>query len=425
MPEVLPFKGIIYNSEKVKGEEVVSPPYDIITAEMKEELYQKSPYNMVRIDFGKDYEDDNDSNNRYTRAAEYLQEWLKEGILLYTNREAYYLYEVGYSVRGEPRLMRGIFGRVRITELCEGVYPHEATHSKPKTDRLNLLRYCRANLSPIFSIYNKPNMEIKDILKRYTDRPPYMEAIDSDGFKHRMWIIQDEVDVQSIKEMLRDIPIYIADGHHRYETALQYMKERLKTNPSHSGQEPYNYVLMYLVNIADGGLTILPTHRLVKGLGGLETEKLLSPLRRFFDIVTVGTKETVVEIMRHHRGVIGLALRNERNGFLLTYKGGDLSEIKEPLRGLEVTILHELILKKVYNIKEVDFEMDPLVAIRRMEKEGYDGVFFLNPTRVKDVEEVALNCLRMPPKSTYFYPKILTGFVINPLEGDLVSSEGK
>jgi|Deesub1362B_J571_1020462.scaffolds.fasta_scaffold00107_46 uncharacterized protein (DUF1015 family) len=425
MPEVLPFKGIIYSSEKVKGEEVVSPPYDIITPDMKEELYQRSPYNVVRIDFGKDYEGDNETNNRYTRAAEYLKKWLKEGVLLYTDEEAYYLYEVEYAVRGERRLMRGIFGRVRITELCEGVYPHEATHSKPKTDRLNILRYCKANLSPIFSIYNRPNTEMRDIFNKYVALSPYMEAFDSDGFKHRMWIIQDRSNVQRIREALRDITIYIADGHHRYETALQYMKERLSTNPSHSGQEPYNYVLMYLVNIADGGITILPTHRLVKGLVGLETGKLLHPLKKFFDIVTVDTKDAVVEIMKHHKGAIGLALREERKGFLLTYKGGDLSEIKEPLRGLEVTILHELIFKKVYNIKEIDFEMDPVVAIRRMEKEGYDGVFFLNPTRIKDVEEVALNCLRMPPKSTYFYPKILTGFVINPLEGDLVSSEGK
>ncbi len=425
MPEVLPFKGIIYSSEKVKGEEVVSPPYDIITPDMKEELYQRSPYNVVRIDFGKDYEGDNETNNRYTRAAEYLKKWLEEGILLYTDEEAYYLYEVEYAVRGERRLMRGIFGRARITELCEGVYPHEATHSKPKTDRLNILRYCKANLSPIFSIYNRPNIEIRDIFNKYAALSPYMEAFDSDGFKHRMWIIQDRSDVQRIREALRDITIYIADGHHRYETALQYMKERISTNPSHSGQEPYNYVLMYLVNIADGGITILPTHRLVKGLAGLETGELLNPLKKFFDIVTVDTKDAVVEIMKHHKGAIGLALRDERKGFLLTYKGGDLSEIKGPLRGLEVTILHELIFKKVYNIKEIDFEMDPVVAIRRMEKEGYDGVFFLNPTRIKDVEEVALNCLRMPPKSTYFYPKILTGFVINPLEGDLVSSEGK
>ncbi|VAX32324.1 hypothetical protein MNBD_NITROSPIRAE02-902, partial [hydrothermal vent metagenome] len=151
MTEILPFRGVIYDTRMVKGEDVVSPPYDVITPELKDALYSKSPYNIVKIDFGKDLPGDNDSENRYTRANKYLNDWLSKGVLKETENPSFYLYEVEYTVGNEKKVMRGLFGRVRITELCDGIYPHEATHSKPKADRLNLMHHCNANLSPIFS----------------------------------------------------------------------------------------------------------------------------------------------------------------------------------------------------------------------------------------------------------------------------------
>ncbi|NOZ24963.1 MAG: DUF1015 domain-containing protein [Nitrospirae bacterium] len=416
MTEILPFRGIVYDTRSVKGEDVVAPPYDVITPELKEELYSKSPYNIVRIDFGKDLPEDSETENRYTRAARHLDEWMKAGILKETERPAFYLYEVTYSVGDERKVMRGLFGRVRITELCDGVYPHEATHSKPKADRLTLMHHCRANLSPIFSIYSSQRRGYLGLFERYLSTPPYMAAADRTGAEHRMWIIDDHDDVRVIEEELRGSPIYIADGHHRYETALAYQKEMKKENPGHTGTEPYNYVMMYLVNIADDGLTVLPTHRLVRELAEGDAPELLKPLERYFEVRPVDAGRDITAEIAAREHALGVALRGEDRSFILLYRGGDLSGVPGPLRGLDVTLLHELIFKKLYNVQGVDYEMDPRVCLSRVRDGSHQAAFFLNPTRVEDVERVASACLRMPPKSTYFFPKILTGFVINRLQ---------
>ncbi|NOX19810.1 MAG: DUF1015 domain-containing protein [Nitrospirae bacterium] len=186
MTEVQPFRAIIYNTDRVKGDEVVSPPYDVISEELKENLYARSPFNIVRIDFGKVYNTDNDLENRYTRAKNYLDEWLTKGILKETSTEAYYLYEVKYRKDNKDISMKGIFGRVRLTELCKGVYPHEATHSKPKADRLNLMKYCKANLSPIFSIYRSQKRDHHKVFDKYLKKPRPI-------YLHWIWTVSDIV----------------------------------------------------------------------------------------------------------------------------------------------------------------------------------------------------------------------------------------
>jgi uncharacterized protein (DUF1015 family) len=413
MTEVLPFKAIMFNPERVNPDEVVCPPYDVIDDSLRDSLYQRSPYNFVRIDFGKPLPEDNDENNVYTRASGLLSKWLEEGILRQQPTETYYVYEVQYEFQRKPVTMTGLFGRVKITELCEGVFPHEATHSKPKKDRLELMRHCRANLSPIFSIYNNPERPFMDLFERCRQLPPYLQAKDLDGFLHRLWIVDDK-DVPTIRQVLKDTSIYIADGHHRYEVALEYKKLMEKQNPNHNGTEPYNYVLMYLVNISDGGLTVLPTHRLVPEMPLKDTEEVLKALRPYFEIRQIDTRQSLLEAISEEQHLIGMALRQDPRGYVLRHRGGDLSHLPGPLRKLDVTVLHELIFKKVYNIQRVEYEMDAGVVLKRLE-EGYDACFLLRPTAVEEVEEVALECLRMPPKSTYFYPKLLTGFVINPL----------
>ncbi|RME68049.1 MAG: DUF1015 domain-containing protein [Nitrospirae bacterium] len=413
MTEVLPFKAIMYNTERVNATEVVCPPYDVIDEPLRDALYEKSPYNFVRIDFGKPTPQDTEENNVYIRSRDLLNEWLNEGVLIRHPVETYYIYEVQYEYQGRPVTMTGLMGRVRITELCEGVFPHEATHSKPKKDRLELMKHCRANLSPIFSLYNKPERSLQELFKKYRNTPPYMVAEDLNGFVHRMWVVEAQ-DAIEIQDALRDVNIYIADGHHRYEVALEYKKMMQKANPSHTGNEPYNFVLMYLVNISDGGLTILPTHRLVREMPVKSAVEALEALRPYFEITEIPRREKILEEILKEAHLIGMALKDDPKGYILRYKGGDLSHLEEPLRKLDVTVLHELIFKKVYNIDSVQYEMDPEVVLKRL-KEGFGAGFFLRPTSVEEVEAVALQCLRMPPKSTYFYPKLLTGFVINPL----------
>jgi uncharacterized protein (DUF1015 family) len=414
MTEVKPFKAIIYDTSRVKGDDVVCPPYDIITPEMKNALYDRSPYNIIRIDFGKDHEGDNESENRYTRARNFLEQWLKDGILTESPDRCYYLYQVSYSIDGKPITMRGIFGAVRLTELCKGVFPHEATHSKPKADRLNLMKYCRANLSPIFSIYRSSKNNHLSIFDKYTGAPPYISAKDPDGFIHSMWIIDEHADVQSIEEELSEVEVYIADGHHRYETALEYQRLRKQENPSHNGDEPYNFVLMYLVNIQSGGLTILPTHRIVNGVD-INKEQLLESLSKEFKIEQVDSSEGLCNTIAGYRRAIGMAFGDSVEGYVLSYDEVHAEDIEPPLRNLDVTVLHEIIIKRLIKAERIIYEMNPDLVMEGIRGHKNRIAFFLNPTRVEDVERVAKACLRMPPKATYFYPKILTGFVINRL----------
>ncbi len=414
MTEVKPFKAIIYDTSRVRGDDVVCPPYDIITPEMKNALYDRSPYNIVRIDFGKDHEGDNASENRYTRAKNFLELWLKEGILTKSPDRCYYLYQVSYSIDGNPVTMRGIFGAVRLTELCKGVFPHEATHSKPKADRLNLMKYCKANLSPIFSIYRGSKNSHLSIFDKYTITPPYISAKDLDGFIHSMWIIDNPDDVKTIEKELSEVEIYIADGHHRYETALEYQRLRRQENPSHNGDEPYNFVLMYLVNIQSGGLTILPTHRIVNGVK-IDRDELISGLSENFKIDRISSADNLCQELARYNRAIGMAFGDSTEGYVLSYEEVHSEDIEPPLRSLDVTVLHEIIIKRLIKAEKVIYEMNPELVMEGIRGHKNRIAFFLKPTKVEDVERIAKACLRMPPKATYFYPKILTGFVINRL----------
>ena len=401
MAEIVPFKGVLYNMSKVSGEDVIAPPYDIIAPGYKEKLYSKSPYNIVRIDFGKELEGDNDSHNKHTRAANNLNSWLKDGILQGSKTPAVYGYEIEYRVKEKPKKLRGFFSLVRLEELGRGVYPHECTHSKPKADRLNLLRTCRANISPIFSLYNSPEKKASEIINRVMLLKPYMEAKDSDGAVHRLWVVEAEEDIETIRDDLKGKPVFIADGHHRYETALEFKKEM-------NGSGGWDYVLMFLANMSDEGLTILPAHRLVKNL----TENPLDVLSEHFTVEILSAQDDITGALSGYEHAIGFCYRNSDKLYLLRHKGSGLENINPALKELDVTILHELIFKKLLNITEVTYEMDTAKTREMVRKGIYDGAFFLNPTGVKDVERVALSGERMPPKSTYFYPKLLTGMVI-------------
>jgi len=232
-----------------------------------------------------------------------------------------------------------------------------------------------------------------------------------------MWIIDDPVDVNILKNELANVEIYIADGHHRYETALEYQKQQKESNPEHTGEEPYNFVLMYLVDIEDGGLTILPTHRIIRDIQ-IDKQKLLDSLSSHFTIKEVHNINQLPQAIASssYSHAIGMLLGIDNTGYILSYESIDIPDIDEPLRTLDVTILHEIIIKGILRAERVTYEMNPQIVMEGVVGHKDRIAFFLNPTRVEDVERVAKACLRMPPKATYFYPKILTGFVINRLE---------
>jgi uncharacterized protein (DUF1015 family) len=407
MAEIHPLKGILYNASKVSIEDVLAPPYDIITPEYQEELYRKSPYNIVRIDFGKEYTEDNEVDNKYTRARRYLEGWMSEGVLISSERPSFYAYEISYRINDKEKRFLGLLGLVR---LDAPIYPHECTHSKPRQDRLKLLKACEANTSPIFSLYKSREKKVSTILLRISETKPYIEAKDANGNIHRLWQIDEKTDIEIVKKELKDKAIFIADGHHRYETALEFKKEMNSNLKSQSSNlNPLDYVLMFLTNMLDEGLTILPAHRLVKEI----PSDIKMRLSEYFEIESVKEDFEIAKRLSGRRYVLGFFQNPDVMWHLLKYKGGNLSEVHSDLRGIDVFILHDLVLKKILRVSDIGYEMDVSKTITKVKSGEFNAAFFLNPTRVEDVERAALSSVRMPPKSTYFYPKLLTGMVIN------------
>ncbi len=413
MTSIIPFRGLLYNPSKVSLADVIAPPYDIITPEMQEELYLRSNFNIVKIDYGKVYPDDDDEKtNKYERASAYLKKWINEGIIEFTEKPAYYVYESTYHVNSNQKKMRGIFGAVKLVDLCNGIFPHEETYSKPKSDRLSLMHSCHANLSPIFSIYNNPKSRTSDIINKIVDQAPYLKAEDDFGTFHKCWIIDREDYISTINKDFTGIDIFIADGHHRYETALEYKKQLSKNYSVKSTHKDPDYVLMLLINIYDGGFTILPTHRLIKNI----PENPLSILESYFTIEHIKHNLNILEVISSHKNSFGLVLSKKEGFFVLRYNGKDFSDRDHINEDIGIMILHELIFKKLYNVRDFGYEMDIGKAFNKTKSGEYEAAFFLNPTRVEDIEKVSKAGLRMPPKSTYFYPKIPTGLVINPFQ---------
>lgn len=419
MAKIIPFRGLLYNVNRVSVEDVLAPPYDVITPEYREALYMQSPYNIVRIDFGKEKPDDSETENKYARARAYLDVWLKDGILIRSEKPSYYAYEMSYKANNIRKRLIGFLGLVKLEELGKGsIYPHECTHSKPKQDRLNLMRYCEANTSPIFSLYKSSAGSISDILTKISAAKPYIEATDISGSIHRLWQIDDAGSIDFISRELEDKAIFIADGHHRYETAFEFYRE-MAEKESPTNIRPFDHVLMFLANMLDEGITILPTHRLLRDIPG-DLEAILS---QYFTFEPAKDRFEVAGLLSGKKDVFGLFQRDGNAWHILTYKGGDLSEVHPELKDIDVFILHELVLKKILRTTDIGYEMDVGRAVEKVKSGEFDAAIFLNPTRVEDVEKAALSLMRMPPKSTYFYPKLLTGLVINKWESERENSD--
>jgi uncharacterized protein (DUF1015 family) len=412
MPKVIPFNGLLFNPDKVSESDVIAPPYDIISPGYKDALYNKSPFNIVRIDFGKDQPDDNAGSNRYTRASALLNKWIDEKILVKDSSPAFYAYEIEYIIMGKQKVLRGVFSLVEIVELGNGVWPHEETHSKPKADRLEIMRHCMANLSPIYSIYNSREKATSKMLASACCKP-CISASDSDGTLHRLFRIDDPAKTAMISSELSGLPIFIADGHHRYEVALEFKKEMdSKTGRKDADPMPWDYMLMFLAEMSDPGITILPTHRMIKGIS--PKKEFFARLEHDFSIKELpASAEINSEIASAGRNSFGLYLGKEQKWFLLKYRGGTIRDIHPALQPLDAVILRELVLNRESGISEVAYEMSAEKAAERSGNGEFDAVFVLGPTGTGDIERVASANLRMPPKSTYFYPKLMTGMVIN------------
>ena len=413
MAEIIPFRGLLYNVSKVSIENVLAPPYDIITPEWQESLYAQNPHNIVRIDFGKEEPGDNETENKYMRAKRCFDAWIKDGVLICSDKPSFYAYEIIYTIHGVRKRLPGFLGLVKLEELGKGsIYPHECTHSNPKQDRLNLLKACEANTSPIFSLYKSSADGISGILSKVTLIRPYLQAADISGNLHRLWQINRTEEIEIIQQELAHKTVFIADGHHRYETSFEYQREMSVTKTSPSDRKPYDYTLMFLANLMDEGITILPTHRLIKKI----PEDIHGMLSRYFETETIENDFDIRRRLAGRKNAFGFFRKREKVWHILTYRGRNLSEVHPGLREIDVIILHEMIFKKILWNAEIGYEMDIAKALDLVNHGDYAAAFFLNPTRVEDVERSALSLMRMPPKSTYFYPKLLTGLVLNKWE---------
>ena len=412
MPRIIPFNGLLFNVGKVAANDVLAPPYDIISPEYKDMLYSRSPYNIVRIDFGKDLPGDNEGGNRYTRGAELLDKWINEQILVRDGEPAFYAYELDYRIEGLNKTLRGVFALVEVVELGSGVWPHEETRAKPKADRLEIMRHCKANLSPIYSIYNSSEKATAGLLSSVSGKP-YLYATDADGTLHRLFRITDPEKTALISKELSDMDIFIADGHHRYEVALEFKKEMdLKTGRTDDRPRPWDYVLMFLADMADSGITILPTHRMVKGIS--PADELFAKLAPDFSVAELpGNADINREVIAAGKHTFGLYLSKQHKWFLLKYRGGKMKDVHPALQTLDVVILRELILNREPGISDLAYEMSSAEAVKKADAGSYDAVFVLNATGTGDIERVSSAGIRMPAKSTYFYPKLMTGMVIN------------
>ncbi|HDP70650.1 MAG TPA: DUF1015 domain-containing protein [Actinobacteria bacterium] len=439
--EIKPFKGITYNISKINLSDVTTPPYDIISPEEQENFYKRSEYNIIRLTLGKNEPGDNEFTNKYSRAADYLKDWLDREVLISSEKPGIYLYEQEYVIKGKKKRRLGFIALLKLEDFESGkVLPHEKTFPKTKIDRLNLLRACKTNFSQIFSLYSDPEGKIDNVLRNCPNDESTIKITDDDKVKHALRPVSDEKIIEKISDLMKDKTIFIADGHHRYETALNYRNEMRQKIKNFTGEEPFNYVMMMFVNMDDEGLSVLPVHRILKDIPCINEDEILKKASDFFKVESLefdkNNNEEIKKILNQRLSdefgkshTFGMYLATNKY-YLLTLKDENimneiiLTEHSLNWKKLDVTILHALLIDKIIGVKSknlikhksIKFTPDEDVTLGLVDKGWYQIAFLVNPTKVEEVRAVASNREKMPQKSTYFYPKLLTGMVINKHE---------
>jgi uncharacterized protein (DUF1015 family) len=423
MADVQAFRALRYDLGVVGSlQSVIAPPYDVIDPEQRAALAARSPHNVVNIDLPQAPL----GGDAYEEAARLLDLWKRQGAVVRDAEPAVWALQQDYTGPDGRRLTRrGIFARVRVEEYGPGrIRPHERTHPGPKEDRLRLTRATRANLSPIFSLYDDPANEAWGAVAPFTAEDPWGTATDADGTLNTLWRIGDGAAIARVKMALGETELLIADGHHRYETARVYAEEI-------GGEGDHRYVLMCLVALQDPGLTIFPTHRLLNKVKEPETQQKLGKyLREHFEVTPIETSElrppddpsastplTMGYIDGFHQQAYRLVLKDQADA------DAALADYPAPYRHLDTAVLEALVFKGVLGMTEDDIaHLDGLgysrtddEALRLVQSKEYDCAFFLRGSPVKQVQEIAAAGVNMPPKSTFFYPKVPTGLMFNPL----------
>jgi len=425
MAKIEPFRALVYNQGEIRNlSSVFCPPYDIISPSQQQYYHDLHPHNFIHILLGKDIP----GEDKYRRAKDIFKDWQKDKILVPDAGPAIYFYSQQYNLKGEKRRRLGFIARLSLEDKNSTIYGHEHTHLEPKEDRLKLLKSVKANLSPIFVIFADKKRIIQNTSQYIQERRPFIDIVDEEKIIHKLWRLDSPDILEGIKTKMQNENIFIADGHHRYEVAHTYRDEMRRRAGSGQDEEAgFNYIMAYFTNANSSGLTILPIHRLVKLDSPMDTQKLLTDIGNYFDIEEIKDKIRFFFLMQkagETEHVLGLYCnRKYRLLRLKNIKILDrlISDGTSEFRSLDVSILNYIVLKKTLGLDLEDKEILTFSAhsdelIDKVDSDPSYIAFFLNPVKVQQIISVALSGQKMPAKSTYFYPKVLSGLVINKLE---------
>ncbi len=429
MAEVVPFRGLRYAQHDLSA--LICPPYDVISPEEQRALYQRSPLNVVRLEYGESRPDDGPAENRYTRAAATLRKWLDEGVLARDEAESYYVHDQRFQHQGQRLTRRGLLARVRLRPWDEGaIRPHEHTLSKPKEDRLQLLRATRLNISPIMALYRDSDGRIREATAAACAEAGVSATARVDDEEQSI----HRIDISMLGDLFQDKTLYVVDGHHRYETALAFLEERRSRAPAWKGDEPENFVLMSLVAREDAGLIVLPTHRLLKEVTLPDdfTSRLASKFRLEDVSKKAPTWTELRSLLNANSGktaTFALAMAGGKRLILQAQDEPSLAEVMpddlpECWRTLGAAVVQEVVLRGILGIDQqvaaaegsLAFTHDGDEALRLIESHACKCALLLRATPVDRILALADSGARMPQKSTYFYPKLPAGLVVNLLD---------
>lgn len=432
MVRIAPFRGVFYNPGKIRDlAKVISPPYDVVSADEQEKLYRKSPYNFIRLDLSQE-------PDAYAPVAQLLQSWVAEGILQRDAAPALYFMAQKFALKeGGVKERLGFFALTQLQDFSGGdIRPHEKTLEGPKQDRLKLMLASHTQLSPIFALYSQAKGTINRILSEQTaGQTPFIDVKPEGGGECRLWRIVDPGLIGEIQREMKDQTLLIADGHHRYEATLAY-RDHMRGQGSWSGREAFNYIMTYFANFDDENVVILPTHRLVRGYEPKAFLQLEEALQTYFYIEqypkTAEGKGWFLKALRNagkkHR-VIGASFKRDPRYLLLRLKNKRImqrlaKDLSAPLRELEISILHLLILEHILGLsperqtsgEAIRYSQDEEVVLQTLEKDDFQAAFILNASKSADILAIVAGGEKMPQKSTYFYPKLLSGLIVNKID---------
>jgi len=425
MAVIKPFSALRFTEKAGHIQELCCPPYDIISEEQRQQFLKTNPNNVIRLELPKDGE------NPYETAGEIFKQWVDEGVVQNDKADAIYIYEEAFEISGKKYSFKGFISRVKLEEFSKGIIlPHEQTLSKAKTDRLNLMCTTSCNFSQIYSLYIDKSGETPKLLDKMSKFSPINEFCDADGVTHRLWICTDVDMICKLSHQFDDRKLYIADGHHRYETGINYRNHMRKTAGAKEGDD-CDYIMMMLVDMQNEGLVVFPTHRIIKGINNFNSESLIQKCQNYFDLEKFSGKNDVLTKLelKYNQGKKAFGYFDGKEYKILTLKMDtsdvtQLSDLDPSLRTLDVSILHTLILENLLGIDKENMANQTNLKYTRDAQEAVDSVnngfanccFIINPTRISEIADVAAAGEKMPQKSTYFYPKLITGLVMNKID---------